>query len=251
MPREKGGWGVVGEPVLLGLVAAFSVPGMLVGVAAFASLLARQPAYRLLQNYKNPQKSIAPQIMWLVLLWTFLFACLGIAWMLNGFQGYFLVPMFIALIPSFWQLKSDITGDKRNINREMLSSCLPGSFATSIALLGSLNVNTAWMLWVLVSARTVPTILYVKGRVDLSHKKQAPEVKILAVQFTALFLTGVLALKGFIPELCLLVIAVYSLRAVLGLRYPRPETSIKRLGYAELVLGIAGSLVMGISIAQI
>ena len=44
MPTEHGGWGLTLEPVLLGLIVAWSGAGAALGVAAFAAFLLRTPA---------------------------------------------------------------------------------------------------------------------------------------------------------------------------------------------------------------
>ena len=44
IPREHGGWGLTIEPVLLGLLVAWSWEGLLVGLAAFGAFLLRTPA---------------------------------------------------------------------------------------------------------------------------------------------------------------------------------------------------------------
>ena len=44
IPTEHGGWGLTMEPVLLGLIVAWSGAGVAVGVAAFAAFLLRTPA---------------------------------------------------------------------------------------------------------------------------------------------------------------------------------------------------------------
>ena len=44
MPSEHGGWGLTLEPVMLGLLVAWSRAGVALGVAAFAAFLLRTPA---------------------------------------------------------------------------------------------------------------------------------------------------------------------------------------------------------------
>ena len=43
VPTEHGGWGLTAEPVLLGLLVAFSWPGLLIGSAALLAFLAARP----------------------------------------------------------------------------------------------------------------------------------------------------------------------------------------------------------------
>ncbi|RLE22124.1 MAG: hypothetical protein DRJ50_08160, partial [Actinobacteria bacterium] len=43
IPSEHGGWGLTGEPILLGLLLAFSWAGAAVGAAALLAFLVRTP----------------------------------------------------------------------------------------------------------------------------------------------------------------------------------------------------------------
>jgi hypothetical protein len=43
LPTEHGGWGLLGEPVVLGLVLAPSASGACLGLAALAGFLSRHP----------------------------------------------------------------------------------------------------------------------------------------------------------------------------------------------------------------
>src|SRR4249919_2323346 len=44
VPAEHGGWGLTLEPVLLGLIVAWSGAGVALGIAAFTAFLLRTPA---------------------------------------------------------------------------------------------------------------------------------------------------------------------------------------------------------------
>ena len=43
VPTEHGGWSLTAEPALLGLLVAWSMPGLALGVAAMVAFMARTP----------------------------------------------------------------------------------------------------------------------------------------------------------------------------------------------------------------
>ncbi|WP_334143348.1 YwiC-like family protein [Rhabdothermincola sp.] len=51
VPNEHGGWGLTGEPVLLGLLIAPTIAGVLLGLAAVGAFLLRQPLRMVLVDH--------------------------------------------------------------------------------------------------------------------------------------------------------------------------------------------------------
>ena len=64
IPSEHGGWGLTLEPVLLGLVVAWSGAGVALGVAAFTAFLVRTRAQSLwVRRAPIPAKQLGLRLM--------------------------------------------------------------------------------------------------------------------------------------------------------------------------------------------
>ena len=96
VPSEHGGWGLTLEPVLLGLLVAWSWAGLALGVAAFAAFMARTPL-KLVAVDRRRDRSLdrtrlaaivaATEVVLVLALAAFAFSAAGPAW---------LIPVLIA-----------------------------------------------------------------------------------------------------------------------------------------------------------
>ena len=64
VPSEHGGWGLTLEPVLLGLLVAFSWPGLAIGVAALLAFLVRTPLKLALVDRRRQRSLPRTRLAW-------------------------------------------------------------------------------------------------------------------------------------------------------------------------------------------
>ena len=238
LPAEHGGWALIFEPIVLGLLVAPSLAGSLIGAGAFACFLARHPIKVAVGDRRKPHRlrrtSFADRFALLyvalaVILFTFVVA---------NTNREALLPLVLAVPLVVVQLIYDGYGHSRKLLPEIAGALAVGSISTAIALAGGWPKPTAYALWVIVACRHVPTILFL--RVVLSRRRQRQAVTVngpvIAVQLLALLIVLVLFFLKIAPALALIVFVVLSLRAVIGL-FNRATVTPKQLGISEIVFG--------------
>jgi hypothetical protein len=238
LPVEHGGWSLLLEPIALGLLLAPSPANVLLSACAIALFLARHP-YKLAVNdwRKNRQGQRATLAGRFALLYLFVaLVTAGFTIRLGGLA--FLLPFVFAAPIVLIQLALDSLGRSRSLAAELAGSIATGSLATAMSIGGGWPRASAFALWLIVAARAVPTILYLRTRLRLMRGKPASRSGPLIAHLTALL--AIVTLSGFAlaPRLAVVAMLVLLIRAGLGLYRSGNETTPRRLGIAELVLGV-------------
>src|SRR5687767_51222 len=101
------------------------------------------------------------------------------------------------------QLFYDSIGRSRALIPELAGSISTGAVAAAIAISGGWPLPVAFVLWVILAARTVPTVLYVRARLRLLHGKQASPSGVIFVH-----VLGVMVVIGLATVLMAPVLAV-------------------------------------------
>ena len=89
------------------------------------------------------------------------------------------------------------------------------------------------------AARAVPSVLYVRARLQRLHGKTASTLHVTVAHAAALALVSLLVRVRLAPALAALAFFVLLLRAVLGLSARRDGGSAKRVGITEVIYGAA------------
>jgi hypothetical protein len=137
------------------------------------------------------------------------------------------------------ELWFDVRSRGRRLVPELCGAVGIASLAASVALAGGAPVVVAAVAWLLLAARSVAAIPYVRAQVLRLHRpERAPGPGpggVLAAQ--AAGLVGAAAAVGFVPAALAGAVAVVASSAVrlVGLR--RPPRSAPRLGAIESALG--------------
>jgi YwiC-like protein len=238
LPAEHGGWALVIEPIVLGLLLAPSLAGFVIGAGALACFLARHPLKVVIGDRRRhhllQRTSLADRFAMLYVILAVVFFAIAVT---SAAPQVFL-PLLIATPLLLVQFTYDAFGRSRELTPEIAGALAVGAIATAIALAGGWSRPTAYALWILVACRHVPTILYL--RVLLSRrrqKKQAPGTGVvIAVQLLALMAVLLLLLFKIAPVLAIVVFAILFVRALIGLW----NTSVpvpKKLGISEIFFG--------------
>ncbi len=243
LPKEHGSWSLALEPIALGLLAAPSVAGSWLSLAAFAGFLARRPLKLAVREWGEPRGSAALQA---------LAACAAVALaalvaaIMSGHAGWiaWLVPSAIggALFVRF-----DLRNSGREEFAEIAGAAAFAGVTGAIAAAAGSAPTTALMLSFVMLARAVPTVMFVRARVR-GAKTGAPRPA-AALLVAGLAAAGALLLsaRGVLPAVAAIAIALLGIRAAILLLRPWPRLRARTLGIQELITGAAYVAVLGLT----
>lgn len=226
IPNEHGGWGFLFEPIVLAAIAAPSLAGALVAVAAIAVFLARHPLKLavgdLVRGRRYPRTAACGEIA---------AAYLIVALIAISFVGLRpLLPLAIAVPFGLVHLLGG-----RAALPELSGAIAMGGVAASMALASSMPLAFAAALWLLALCRSLPAILYV--RTLLGRGRGAIVAHVVAIVVALLLWRASLA-----P-----FVAVLALVALLGRALVPPSKPVpKKIGVAELFWGGGTTIVTGL-----
>lgn len=238
LPAEHGGWALIIEPIVLGLLVAPSVVGLFISLAAFACFLARHPVKIAIGDRRKKmvlrRTSLADRFALLYIILALIFIAIVAA---TAARESLLPLLFAAPLLSV-QFFYDAFGQSRKLIPEIAGALAVGSISTAIALAAGWSNPTAYALWIIIACRHVPTILYL--RVLLSRRRERQRATVTAavifVQLLAVAVVLLLLYLKIAPALPVVVFAILFLRAVVGLlRSAAPVP--KKLGISEIVFG--------------
>jgi hypothetical protein len=148
-----------------------------------------------------------------------------------------LLPLIFAAPIVLIQLGCDSLGRSRALVAELAGSVATGAVAAAIAVADNWPLRASYGLWLVMAARAVPTILYLRARLRLLHHKPASQGEaIIAHVLAILALTG-LAWASVVPFLAVAALVVLLLRAVIGFAREARELTPKKLGITEIGFG--------------
>jgi len=238
LPNEHGGWGLALEPIALGLLVAPSPAGFFLAVATLGAFLARHP-FKIVTGDRRrgrrfPRTAVAERF-------ALLYAGLALAGLLaaatTAASYQFILPLLLAAPFAAVQLAYDATGRSRALAPELAGSFGLAAVSTSIALAGGWPLPAAFGLWAILASRVVPTILYVRARLQLKHGETPSLSPVFISHVCALGIVVALALMKVAPLLAVVALLVLLLRAAFGFSETAQRASAKRIGIGELAYG--------------
>jgi hypothetical protein len=233
LPVEHGGWGIVLEPAVLGVAVAPTWPGLAIAFAALLAFLARQPLKLALNDLgrRKTYPRTRPAALF-ALGYGAAAAALTVAAIAT--VGWpLLIPFAMAAPFALVQLFYDARNESRAWIAEIAGCVAMGSVAAAIGIAGGLTAAQSFTLWLLIMARSVSAVLYVRARLRLSKGQRTSIVLPVVVHAVAL---GI-ALATRSP----LIIAAFTIllaRAAAGLSPLRKPLTAKIIGFTEIAHGI-------------
>jgi hypothetical protein len=239
VPTEHGGWGLTLEPVLLGLMIAPSMGGLALGVAAFLAFLVRTPLKlamvdrrrgRWLDRSRLAARIAAAESVAIALAATLAVVFAGSGWLLFAAAA---VP-FVAV--ESWY---DVRSRGRRLVPELSGSAGIAAVAGAIIVAGGGEPALAVGAWVILAARSVGAIAFVRLQiVRLRAQAASPprrssdlaQVAAVAIAAAALALDPAL-LAGFAGVVGLALMHLWWTT--------RPPVAAKVLGIRQMALGLA------------
>jgi len=237
LPDEHGGWGLTAEPVLLGLLVAPSWAGVALGTAAILAFFVRTPLKLVLvDRWRHrwlPRTTLAARVAvgelsLLVLLAVAAIALAGWAW---------LVPLAIAAPLVGVELWYDMRSRGRRLVPELCGAVGIAAVVAAIALVGGSSARLAVALWLVLAARAVAAIPFVRTQVQrLRHGAVTTRASDLAQAVGVGIALVATAISG---SMVAGTVSVAALAVAQLVWVRRPPVPARVLGFRQLFLGLA------------
>lgn len=248
LPAEHGSWGLVLEPVVLGLLVAASWGGLMLAVGVVAAFLTRRP-FKVVQVEWGRARSRRWTIAWAFGIAYGVTAVLGIggAVLVAGIGP--LAPLLAAVPLLAVFLVYDFTRQSRSWQAEMAGSVAFAAVAATIPMMGGWPLDLSLALSVVIVARAVPSVLYVRARLRLEKNKPHSVPLVVGSHLLGLGAVWLLVGTGLLPALVLAAFVVLLGRAALGLSPKRRRVRVNTIGFMEIGFGLLTILtvVLGVS----
>jgi hypothetical protein len=246
VPSEHGGWSLTAEPVLLGLVVAWSWSGLALGAAAMVAFVARTPLKLVLVDRRRhrwlERSRLAARV---VTVEAVVLAALVAFAALTG-DGRFWVPLAAAAPLVLVELWYDMRSRSRRLVPELAGTIGIGSVAASIALAEGANARLAVGLWCVVAARSAAALPYVRtqilrGRGRPFRRWHSDIAQAIAV---AVLIVGWVA--DAVPPAAVIAVALVGVANVVAVR-ARPRRPVV-IGVQQMAFGVAVVAITAIAV---
>jgi hypothetical protein len=242
MPSEHGGWGLTLEPVLLGLIVAWSGAGVALGIAAFAAFLVRTPLKLVAVDVRRgrwlarSRLALGIAIVELVVLGsavTLAVAMAGWSW---------LVPVVVAGPLVAIELSFDIRSRGRRQLPELCGAVGITAVAASILLAAGRGSGLAVGIWLVLAARGLGAIPFVRVQIMRLRRGQGPvwPSDVAQVVSVAVATLAVIADRRLLPGLA----GVVMLAGVQTIWVRRAPIPARQVGLRQMGMGLALVAVM-------
>ena len=236
IPSEHGGWGLTGEPILLGLLLVFSWAGVAIGAMAMLAFVARTPLKlamvdrrhdRELERSALARRIGLAELVAIVALGAMALLAAGWSW---------LVPVAVALPLFGIELWYDVRSRGRRLVPELCGAIGMGTVASSIVVAGHGSVRLAFAAWLILAARSVGAIPFIRTQIVRLHRGGADTGSSDLFQLLAVAVAAAAAVVD--PDVVLgslAVLVIVALHIVWVRRSPVPPAKV--LGIRQMALG--------------
>jgi YwiC-like protein len=248
LPVEHGGWGMLGEPLLLGLLVAPSWAGLGVALASLAAFLVHHPLKIALADLRRsssqPRTAAA---LGFILLYSVVGAA-GLALAGTGQPGWWL-PLAGAAPFALAQLVYDARNQGRQLLPELLGGVALSSVVAAEMRAAGLPFGVCLAAWAVFAARAVSAVLYVRTRLRLDRGFGPDRSAAVGSHAGGLFLAIALARAGLIPWLTAPAFVLLLARAAYGLSHLHRRARPQVIGMLEMAYGFSFVVIMAIGYA--
>ena len=246
LPVEHGGWGFTLEPVLLGLLVAYSAAAWELSVASIAVFLARRPLKLVLTDLVRRRWLARSKVALGFVLLYGTFAALGLAGAIVTAAAPFWQPLVVALPLAAIALYAVARSQSRGLIPELAGAVAMGATVTMIALADSWDPGPAWGLWLVLAGRTVATVSLVRGQLRRGHGRPAGAAEIYSVQAGTVAVMGSAAAADIVPWLSVVAMIGVAVLAYRSLTVPPVEAKI--VGWTQIVVGLVVVLLTAVGV---
>lgn len=238
IPSEHGGWGLTAEPILLGLLLAFSWAGVAIGVSALLAFVARTPLKVALVDRRRgrdldrtalARRIAAVEVAAIAVVGLAAIVLAGTAW---------LIPVAVALPLFGVELWFDVRSRGRRLVPEMCGAVGMGVIAAAIIVAADGSVRLAVASWLVLAARAIAAIPFARTQVERLHGRTADTRASDLAQLIAL---AIAATAVFVQFEIIAGSAAVAVVVALQLMWVRQEriAAATVLGIRQMVMGFA------------
>ena len=235
VPTEHGGWGLTAEPILLGLLLAPSIAGLCLGAATMLAFLVRTPLRVALVDRHRHRTLDRTRLARRVALieGAALVALVGAAALSSPHPFWW--PVIVAAPLVGVELWFDARSRSRRLVPELAGAIGVSAAAAVIVVAGGHDTTEAIGAWLILAARSVTAIPYVRSQIArLHHRPRTPRLEVVAdAAAIGLASTAVAVHQAFLAGAVAVAAVVVVQRATA--RTPAPA---KVLGMRQTALGV-------------
>jgi hypothetical protein len=239
VPNEHGGWGMLAEPLLVGLAVAPSPAGGCLLLASLAAFLARHPLKLAISDRRRgaryPRTAAAERFA-LGYSAVAAGAAAG-AYALGGLPPF--IPLLAVAPLAAVQAFFDARLQGRHLAAELCGGVALAALAPAVMVAGGWPWIPSLAAGALLAMKAATAVLYVRTRLRLV-RGLAPRVwPAHAAHAAALAAATALAVAAAAPWTAVAATALLLARSVHGLSAARPAVRPQVIGFQELGLGVA------------
>lgn len=247
LPTEHGAWAFVSEPLLLGLILAPTLAGLSLSIAVLGAFLLRQPLKLYVKDIRSqrivPRTYVARRF---IVLYGVVTGIAALATLLLIPSVDVLLPLVFALPLFALQLSYDFRNQSRSVTAEIAGTLATGAFASSIVMIQGWSLLPALGLWLVLAAKAITAVLYVRSRLRLEREKSAGVGLALAAHVGAVVLLLVTTASDLTRWTAPLAMLILTVRAAVGLSSLRKARPPKIIGMQEVAYGLLFLLVVAL-----
>lgn len=246
VPTEHGGWGLTLEPVVLGLAVTPSIAGAFLGVAALTAFLARTPLRVVLVDHHRSRDlartALARRILAAEVA---LLAALGAGAAVTGDPRQWL-PALVAAPLVAVELSFDMRSRSRRLLPELAGSLGVAAVVAMIVLAGEGDGRLAAALWLVLAARALTSVPFVREQVARLHQRTPAPRTTLAADAAALGVATSAAVVD--PATIAGALTIPILVAAQRLTGRRPPARAVIVGVRQVAAGLLVVLVTAVGV---
>jgi len=247
LPNEHGSWGILFEPLVLGIAVAPSISSFFIALLYVGAFLSRQPLKWYFADLKagrsRPQTDAARSFAFAYLS----IAAIGLVGTLALVGVIPLLPLIITAPLGAITLWYDVSGKSRRVAPEMAGVLTLASSAAVSGLAAGWGAAASVALSIVIVLRLIPSMLYIRERLKLEKGKPSSFAVPIALHVFALIAVSSLAWYSLSPWLPLTIFTFLLVRSITGSSDFRLKLRAKQLGILEVVFGtlVVVSVIVG------
>jgi hypothetical protein len=239
LPAEHGGWGLLAEPLVLGLALAPSLAGAGIAAACLGAFLLHHPSKLVLADLRRGARYPRTGLAIRVAIAYAAVAGGGIVLAAAFARGPFWAPLALAAPLAALQLAYDARNASRQLTPELVGALALAAGAPAILLASAWTPLAAAVVWGLLGARAVGSIIYIRARLRRDRGLGASVAPPLAASTLAVLAAAGLASTGHAPWAAAAAFAILLARAGWGLSPWHSVVRPRTVGFQELAYGAA------------